>query len=108
MTLAIEINRDLNIALACALDEVLDYPTLAEAHMAYSAASIAPEDASYKDLNIFVSGFLLPADVKTARQLATHIEQLASVMELGIQRYREVNAGDADTLPPFNHPKFCL
>lgn len=108
MTLAIGINRDLNIALACVLDEVLDYPTLMEAHKAYTTAMTAPETASYKDLNIFVSGILLPADVKTARQLASHIEHLAGVMELGIQRYRKVNAGDADALPPFNHPKVCL
>jgi hypothetical protein len=107
MTLAIGINRDLNIALACVLDEVLDYATLNEAYRAYFSASNAPEDASYKDLNILVSGLLLPAHVKTARQLAEHIEFLAGAMELGIKRYRKVNALEADTLPPFDHPKLC-
>jgi len=106
LTLAIEINRDLNIALACALDEVLDYANLDESYQAYLTASAAPEDATYKGLNILVSGLLLPNDIKSARQLAEHLEYLAGIMELGIQAYRKVNAGEADALPPFRHPKF--
>lgn len=98
MTLAIETNRDLNIGLGCVLDMVMDYATQAESYRAYLLAKAAAASATFKDLNIFVSGLWLPHDIQTAGQLVEHVECLSGMIEVGIKHYRDVNAGKANTI----------
>lgn len=85
-------NLIIQAGFICVLTEALDYETPQLAYEAYRLASRNLK-RPIKDLDIKLSGLLLPNDIETCEQLIDEIDFRIGVVDLGIQYFLEIIQG---------------